>query len=146
MGMTNTTAATPNHPTPSAELVALTGKLGEMFLTSIAFATDRTIAGGPVYTAAAALLRVAVVEAYGEALADRIIELHADCNEAPSYCAEVALREATEVALDTWRAQLGIEFCEWFAGCTNLAEQLTPHPILGKVPTCPRCHKFATVR
>lgn len=34
--------------------------------------------------------------------------------------------------------------CMWFAGCTNPATGTTPHPILGDVPTCVRCHKFAT--
>jgi len=34
--------------------------------------------------------------------------------------------------------------CEWFLLCTNPATGTTPHPILGDVPTCDRCHKFAT--
>lgn len=37
-----------------------------------------------------------------------------------------------------------IEPCRWFAGCTNEATCTTPHPVLGDVPTCDRCHKFAT--
>lgn len=34
--------------------------------------------------------------------------------------------------------------CQWFAKCTNYATCNTPHPVLGNVPTCDRCHKFAT--
>jgi hypothetical protein len=34
--------------------------------------------------------------------------------------------------------------CQWFAYCTNEATGTTPHPILGDVPTCDRCHRFAT--
>ena len=34
--------------------------------------------------------------------------------------------------------------CHWFALCRNDATGSTPHPILGDVPTCDRCHKFAT--
>lgn len=34
--------------------------------------------------------------------------------------------------------------CEWFALCANEATGSTFHPILNDVPTCDRCHKFAT--
>ena len=34
--------------------------------------------------------------------------------------------------------------CQWFAKCGRTATNKTPHPILGEVPTCLRCHKFAT--
>lgn len=34
--------------------------------------------------------------------------------------------------------------CEWFALCPNLATGTTPHPTLGDVPSCDRCHRFAT--
>lgn len=34
--------------------------------------------------------------------------------------------------------------CQWFAGCFRAATGTTPHQILGEVPTCDRCHKFAT--
>jgi len=34
--------------------------------------------------------------------------------------------------------------CAWFARCTNPATGTTPHPVLGSVPTCDRCHTFAT--
>lgn len=33
--------------------------------------------------------------------------------------------------------------CEWFALCTNTADGLTQHPILGYVPICFRCAKIA---
>lgn len=36
------------------------------------------------------------------------------------------------------------ERCEWFLHCNEPATGTTPHPILGDVPTCDRCHKFAT--
>lgn len=29
--------------------------------------------------------------------------------------------------------------CEWFALCTNDADGLVWHPVLGDVPTCQRC-------
>lgn len=35
-------------------------------------------------------------------------------------------------------------FCQWFAKCLNYATCNTPHPVLGNVPTCDRCHRFAT--
>lgn len=38
------------------------------------------------------------------------------------------------------------QMCEWFARCKNPATGTTPHPTLGKVPTCDRCHEFATDR
>ena len=34
--------------------------------------------------------------------------------------------------------------CEWFAGCGKPATGTTPHPVLSAVPTCDRCHEFAT--
>lgn len=34
--------------------------------------------------------------------------------------------------------------CRWFLKCENDATGTTPHPILGDVPTCDRCHDFAT--
>ncbi len=36
------------------------------------------------------------------------------------------------------------QMCEWFQGCKNPATGQTPHPVLGQVPTCDRCAKFAT--
>lgn len=35
-------------------------------------------------------------------------------------------------------------FCQWFALCKNKATGTTPHPALGDVPTCDRCHEFVT--
>lgn len=37
-----------------------------------------------------------------------------------------------------------IDRCAWFARCTNPATGTTSHPVLGSVPTCDRCHTFAT--
>jgi len=34
--------------------------------------------------------------------------------------------------------------CEWFLRCGRPATRSTPHPVLGSVPTCERCHEFAT--
>lgn len=34
--------------------------------------------------------------------------------------------------------------CHWFARCDRPARQITPHPVLGDLPTCDRCHEFAT--
>jgi hypothetical protein len=33
--------------------------------------------------------------------------------------------------------------CQWFAHCQNAATGITPHIVLGDVPTCDRCHTFA---
>lgn len=30
--------------------------------------------------------------------------------------------------------------CQWFALCTNEASRFEPHPALGAVPICARCH------
>jgi hypothetical protein len=34
--------------------------------------------------------------------------------------------------------------CEWFARCGRPATGTTLHPVLSAVPTCDRCHQFAT--
>ena len=34
--------------------------------------------------------------------------------------------------------------CGWFARCTSDATGTTHHPVLADVPSCDRCHKFAT--
>jgi len=34
--------------------------------------------------------------------------------------------------------------CQWFALCNRPATGTTRHPALGNVPTCDRCHNFAT--
>lgn len=31
--------------------------------------------------------------------------------------------------------------CEWFLLCENTATSMEPHPILGEVPICDRCHE-----
>lgn len=33
--------------------------------------------------------------------------------------------------------------CKWFMMCPNAATRTVPHPILGNVPCCERCAKFA---
>ncbi len=33
--------------------------------------------------------------------------------------------------------------CEWFAGCGRPATGTTSHPVLGDVPTCDDCARFA---
>lgn len=37
-----------------------------------------------------------------------------------------------------------VDVCRWFARCGRPAAGTTSHPVLGEVPTCDRCHKFAT--
>jgi hypothetical protein len=32
-----------------------------------------------------------------------------------------------------------VQRCEYFALCTNPADGVTKHPVLGDVPTCQRC-------
>lgn len=34
--------------------------------------------------------------------------------------------------------------CDWFAGCERPATGYVPHPVLGNVSTCDKCHAFAT--
>jgi hypothetical protein len=41
-------------------------------------------------------------------------------------------------------APVPVQGCEWFALCPRPATGTTPHPVLGDVPTCDKCHKFAT--
>lgn len=52
---------------------------------------------------------------------------------------EAAARVAIRQAFEQWR----VKPCQWFAGCTREATTTTPHPTLGDVPTCARCHRFA---
>ena len=33
--------------------------------------------------------------------------------------------------------------CQWFLLCDQTATGTTPHPVMGPVPTCDRCHRFA---
>jgi hypothetical protein len=37
-----------------------------------------------------------------------------------------------------------LTLCEWFAMCKRPATGTTPHVVLGQVPSCDRCHAFAT--
>jgi hypothetical protein len=64
--------------------------------------------------------------------------------EAKALCArlneELANLPADLVVIDISE----VEVCAWFAYCENPATGVTPHPVLGDVPTCDRCHKFAT--
>lgn len=34
--------------------------------------------------------------------------------------------------------------CKWYLNCKNVATTTAPHPILGDVPCCDRCHDLAT--
>lgn len=38
-----------------------------------------------------------------------------------------------------WGCDAPTVYCEWYALCTNEADGLVAHPILGNVPTCTRC-------
>jgi len=40
--------------------------------------------------------------------------------------------------------QVDTVLCRWFAKCDRLATGTTPHPVLGDVPTCDRCHSFGS--
>lgn len=53
---------------------------------------------------------------------------------------------AAQACLDMYMAGTRVpeSQCRWFVRCTNHATGVTPHPVIGKVPTCDRCHKFAT--
>lgn len=41
-------------------------------------------------------------------------------------------------------ASIAGQTCQWFALCGRPATGTVHHPILGDVPTCDRCHNFAT--
>jgi hypothetical protein len=51
---------------------------------------------------------------------------------------------ACERKLKRLKKKNPVQRCEWFLLCTNPATGHTPHPVLGAVPTCNRCHQFAT--
>jgi len=58
-------------------------------------------------------------------------------------------RDGYTLAVNTGLEYIGLEFeaepvCQWFAGCQSKAVARTSHPTLGTVPTCARCHNFAT--
>lgn len=42
------------------------------------------------------------------------------------------------------KAKSATPLCAWFVLCTRPATGTTPHPVLGDVRTCDRCHEFAT--
>ena len=35
-----------------------------------------------------------------------------------------------------------VQQCEWFARCTEEADGIVAHPVLGAVPTCKRCASY----
>lgn len=51
-------------------------------------------------------------------------------------------QRATEVRASMRTAPDGC--CQWFTLCRNQATGTTPHFVLGEVPTCDSCHRFAT--
>lgn len=55
--------------------------------------------------------------------------------------AEDLAQEAVRVLLDHNSDPIQ---CGWFALCRKPATGYTKHPVLGSVPTCTRCHYFAT--
>lgn len=63
-----------------------------------------------------------------------------DYAEEAYQSAAAAYEHAQE--LDHWHGQ--IVCCQWFVFCGVVATGLTPHPVLGQVPTCDRCHRFAS--
>lgn len=50
----------------------------------------------------------------------------------------------SERKLKKLKRKSAIPYCQWFLLCTNPATGTTPHPVLGAVATCDRCHEFAT--
>lgn len=54
------------------------------------------------------------------------------------------LRKKTVALTGDRKAKKSDVPCMWFAGCDHAATGHTPHSVLGPVPTCNRCHKFAT--
>jgi hypothetical protein len=42
------------------------------------------------------------------------------------------------------KTKIQVQRCMWFALCDRPATGVTAHVVLGNVPTCDRCHKFAT--
>lgn len=83
------------HESTPAELVET------LATTMFAIATHAGPMGygnGVVYRAVELALMTGIREVYGAALAERIRDLHVDCNESIAYCAEYAAREARELA------------------------------------------------
>lgn len=52
-----------------------------------------------------------------------------------------AIEAKEDKAVDRLETQL--QECKWFLLCTNPATTTVKHPILGDVPCCERCAKFA---
>ena len=55
----------------------------------------------------------------------------------------IGLHELLEQPVDLL-AEPELGDCRWFVLCGRTATGTTPHPVLGAVPTCDRCHAFAT--
>jgi hypothetical protein len=50
----------------------------------------------------------------------------------------------SERKLKKLKGKSKVPYCQWFLLCTSPATGTTPHSVLGDVPTCDRCHQFAT--
>jgi len=81
--------------------------------------------------------RYSVAVWYGDAPEPEYFECHAESEEDAVVQASRAYPSADIGTVE-------IESCQWFAKCENEATCTTRHPIFGDIPTCERCHKFAT--
>lgn len=62
----------------------------------------------------------------------------------PKMAFLIALRDYNVTSEDEqWLNETFPNRCRWFMRCQNTATSMTPHPILGEVPTCERCKRFA---
>jgi hypothetical protein len=59
-------------------------------------------------------------------------------------CRPMTADESPAVTLTDNTGTQWAVLCGWMSGCKRDATGTTPHPVLGDVPTCDKCHKFAT--
>ena len=77
-------------------------------------------------------------------MAGSMNRLHSDPDGDPGY-ASISAGDYSDISADAPMLVRGRRVpCRWFLRCQNPSTGYTPHPVLGQVPTCDRCARFAT--